>query len=84
MLESTAADGRRAERPPVPAHRDSAHAILDLQPSATPAEVKAQYRRLAKVWHPDRFVDQEMKVFTNRKLGEINRAYDELAGRRRA
>ena len=28
--------------------------ILDLEPTASPEEVKKSYRKLAKVWHPDR------------------------------
>ena len=34
-------------------HRD--YAVLDLDPSASPAEVQQAYRDLVKVWHPDRF-----------------------------
>lgn len=29
--------------------------ILELEPGASPEEVKRAYRDLVKVWHPDRF-----------------------------
>jgi hypothetical protein len=32
---------------------EEALAVLDLEPSATPAEIKAQYKKLAKRHHPD-------------------------------
>ena len=44
---------------------------LDLEPGATPAEVKAAWRELVKVWHPDRFPNAA-------KLRDINRAYEIL------
>ena len=34
---------------------DRYYEILDLQPGASPEEVKQAYRELVKVWHPDRF-----------------------------
>lgn len=71
-------------RPRAAEHRRAAHDVLEVDPSATDAELKAQYRRLAKVWHPDRFVEAEMKVFANARLAEINAAFEELTGRRTA
>ncbi|MEZ4700699.1 MAG: J domain-containing protein [Rhodothermales bacterium] len=53
--------------------------ILELQPGATPEEVKAAYRDLAKVWHPDRFEgDARLKSKAAEKLAEINDAYEKI------
>ena len=52
---------------------------LDLEPGATPAEVKAAWRELVKVWHPDRFPnDAKLKAKGAAKLRDINRAYEIL------
>ena len=53
--------------------------ILDLEPGVTLEQVKAQYRFLAKVWHPDRF-EKDLKVrgLAEEKLKEINEAYSWL------
>lgn len=47
------------------------YAELGLPPSATPDEVAAAYRRLAKEWHPDRGGAAE-------RMAQINSAYDLL------
>ena len=54
--------------------------ILELKPGATPDEVKAAYRDLAKVWHPDRFRDDSprLKAKAAEKLAEINEAYEKI------
>jgi hypothetical protein len=52
---------------------------LDLQPGASPEEVKQAYRELAKVWHPDRFAhDPKLIKRADEKLKEINEAYTRL------
>ena len=52
---------------------------LDLEPGATPAEVKAAWRELVKVWHPDRFPDDaKLKAKGAAKLSAINRAFEIL------
>jgi hypothetical protein len=38
---------------------DDALQVLGLSSMATPAEIKAAYRRLVKAWHPDRHADDE-------------------------
>ena len=50
------------------------HAVLGLSPTATPREVSAAYRELAKRWHPDRGGGAEAE----RRMAEINGAYDLL------
>ncbi len=62
------------------AHRD--YAMLDLDPSASPAEVKQAYRDLVQVWHPDRFAhDSRLQRRTHVKLQAINDAYARLGKR---
>ena len=52
---------------------------LDLEPGATPADVKLAWRELVKVWHPDRFPnDAKLKAKGAAKLRDINRAYEIL------
>ncbi|MEI6356378.1 MAG: DnaJ domain-containing protein, partial [Verrucomicrobiota bacterium] len=49
---------------------------LDLAQGAGVQEIKASYRRLAKVWHPDRFThDRELQAFANEKLAKINSSF---------
>src|SRR5688572_28309710 len=47
------------------------HSVLGLDPGATPEEAAAEYRRLAKTWHPDVAGDEGA-----RRMAEINSAYD--------
>jgi hypothetical protein len=47
------------------------YGVLGLPPTATPAEVAAAYRRLAKQWHPDRGGGDQ-------RMAELNAAYDLL------
>lgn len=61
--------------------------LLGVAPGASPQELKAAHRDLAKVWHPDRFAhDPRLQQKAQEKLKEINEAYDLLrsgkAGRR--
>jgi len=52
---------------------------LDLEPEASLEEVKKVYRHLVKVWHPDRFPDnQRLQKKANEKLSEINKAYEKI------
>ncbi len=63
-------------------HRD--YAVLDLDPSASPAEMQQAYRDLVQVWHPDRFAhDLRLQRKAQVKLQAINDAYARL-GKRQA
>jgi hypothetical protein len=57
--------------------------VLGLQPGAPAQELKAAYRDMAKVWHPDRFThDPRLQQKAQEKLKEINDAYRQmLAGK---
>jgi len=50
--------------------------VLDLGADATDKEIKAAYHTLVKVWHPDRFQnDETLKVAAEAKLKNVNSAY---------
>ncbi len=53
--------------------------ILNLEPGASPEEVKQAYRNLAFLWHPDRYPqDSQQQAQAEHKFKEINHAYDQL------
>ncbi|MCB0123490.1 MAG: DnaJ domain-containing protein [Caldilineaceae bacterium] len=54
--------------------------ILDVPLTATPEQIKAQYRQLVRVYHPDRFRNQDDKAYAEEKLKEINIAFQVLSG----
>ena len=56
------------------------YTILDVPMTATPEEIKAQYRQLVRIYHPDRFRDQDDKAYAEEKLKEINIAFQVLSG----
>ncbi|MCA1613135.1 MAG: J domain-containing protein [Acidobacteria bacterium] len=52
---------------------------LGLAPGAAAQEIKAAYRDLAKVWHPDRFTHEpRLQQKAQEKLKAINDAYQQL------
>lgn len=55
---------------------------LELQPGATAEEIKAAYLDLVKVWHPDRYQNESVRLRdkAEQKLKSINLAYDRLRG----
>jgi curved DNA-binding protein CbpA len=64
--------------------RDRSYELLGVRPGVSPGELKAAYRDLIKVWHPDRFGhDPRLKEKAQEKLKEINEAYEELSSGRR-
>ena len=50
------------------------YSILQVDSSATDAEIKSKYRRLAKEYHPDR-----SKNASEKQMAEINKAYEVLS-----
>jgi curved DNA-binding protein CbpA len=55
------------------------YAILEIEESATPDEIKNAHRLLLQVWHPDRF-HQSPKLLAKaeQKTGKINMAFETL------
>jgi hypothetical protein len=55
--------------------------LLGLRPGSPAESVKEAYRDMAKVWHPDRFPnDERLRQKAQDKLKEINAAYERLEG----
>lgn len=56
--------------------------VLGVSENASMAEVKKAYRKLAKEYHPDKFAAESMPEqyieFANKKIAEINEAYEYL------
>jgi hypothetical protein len=58
---------------------DRCYELLGVRPGVSPLELKAAYRDLTKVWHPDRFAhDPRLQEKAQEKLKEINDAYEQL------
>ena len=55
------------------------YAILQIQNSASKDEIKNQFRKLAKKWHPDRKQSDDAE----KKMAEINTAYEVLSNPKR-
>lgn len=49
--------------------------ILEVKYKKAQDEIKARYKQLVRVYHPDRFADSTDKAFVEQKLKEINEAY---------
>jgi hypothetical protein len=73
-------DERYSVKRPNPWRVQELLAVLDLREGATAAEVGNAYRRLAKVHHPDHFVeaDADIQEYHAHKMREIIRAYRTL------
>ena len=52
---------------------------LGVSEGASQEEIKQAYRKLAKKYHPDRYANSPMKVEAEKKMREINEAYDYLS-----
>ncbi len=52
--------------------------ILEVNPNATPQEIKTARNRLALQWHPDKHRSLDRKVMAEKETKKINAAYDEL------
>ncbi len=49
--------------------------VLNIPMTATPEEIRAAYRNLARRWHPDRFMAGPERDWANEKMAAINAAY---------
>ena len=52
---------------------------MGLENNATQGEITAQWRKLSKEWHPDRYVDAEKKLAAQEKFMEYSAAYETLS-----
>jgi DnaJ domain len=53
---------------------------LGLQRDASPAAIHESYRKLARIWHPDRFADSlGMRMRAEQRMKHINAAYARLS-----
>ena len=52
--------------------------ILGVSESASDEEIKEAYRKLAKKYHPDRYIDDGLKEMATEKMQQINEAYDAI------
>lgn len=59
---------------------DDAYRVLGIEPSATNEEVRAAYRNMVRLNHPDRVatLGEDVKAAATRKLQEINRAKETI------
>ena len=59
---------------------ESYYAILEIEESATPEEIKQAYRLILEVWHPDRFHHKpKLLAKAEEKAGKINKAFETLS-----
>lgn len=52
------------------------YSVLGVDPSASDEEVKSAYRKLARKYHPDNYVDNPLADLAEEKMKEINEAYE--------
>jgi uncharacterized protein len=59
---------------------DKAYHVLDIPSGAAEKDVRAAFKDLVIVWHPDRFQKNErLRVSAERKLKEINAAFETIS-----
>ena len=76
-----------ASRPPETTCADEqASRVLGLGVNASPSEISAAYRHLAQMYHPDKVAGlaPEFQVLAEKRMKEINAAYEVLKGRHQA
>ena len=61
-----------------------AYKVLGVSRYATDDEVKDAYRRLARKYHPDNYVNNPLSDLATEKMKEINEAYDEIQRQRKS
>ena len=54
--------------------------VLGVSKDATQDEIKAAYRKLAKQYHPDKYIGNPLADLAAEKFKEINEAYEALTG----
>ena len=59
--------------------RELAFRTLEVEPGASQEQIRAAYKTLARVWHPDRLgSDPKLRRHAEEKLKQINAAYELL------
>ncbi|KAJ1660224.1 hypothetical protein IWQ61_000816 [Dispira simplex] len=61
------------------AKRKDYYKILELSKEATPADIKRAFRKMAKVWHPDRYRGDLSEEEVHQKMSDINEAHEILS-----
>jgi hypothetical protein len=62
-----------------------ARRVFDLPANASDDDIRATYRKLVQVWHPDRFSGRDhLAAFAHERLVSINEAYEVLLSRPRS
>jgi curved DNA-binding protein CbpA len=66
--------------------RRNPYDVLDLSPIATYEEARAAYRRLAAIFHPDRFIAarDDVRAEAEKQMRYVNEAWAELSERLKA
>ncbi len=59
---------------------DNAYKILEIEKSATDAEVKKAYREMAKKYHPDKLqhMDEAYRKGAEEKFRRVQEAYEQI------
>jgi DnaJ-domain-containing protein 1 len=59
---------------------DSPYEVLEVDPEASPAQIRAAYQRLVRQYHPDRTAQlaPELQELAEKRTKEINAAYQTL------
>jgi len=70
----------------VDAMTERAYQILGVDSTASDAQVRAAYRRLAQIYHPDRFgsAPRDIREEAERRMAELNAAFSEVSRTRPA
>jgi predicted Zn-dependent protease with MMP-like domain len=57
------------------------YAVLGVAPTASDDEIRQAFRRLAKLWHPDHYVNapERLRERSERRMRSVLRAYDALS-----
>jgi curved DNA-binding protein CbpA len=59
------------------------YSVLGVSPSASDEDVKKAYRDLARKYHPDNYVGNDLADLAQEKMKEINEAYGEITRQRK-
>ncbi|XP_003382824.1 PREDICTED: dnaJ homolog subfamily C member 11-like [Amphimedon queenslandica] len=62
--------------------QDEYYTLLNVSRTASPEEIRSAYRRLCKIYHPDRYQDKEKQEIASRFFKRIQEAYQILSDSR--